>query len=116
MRGPGGNCLRVYLDRNATSIPLLVMLGVQYDKQKVLLATRNISGESESTWRGTLDGLFARGLRTPELLSIDGAADLERASAERWPNVPVQRCHGAQASQPCRNPCFGTGPRARRPV
>jgi transposase-like protein len=84
--------VRVRLDRRATNISLLVVLGIRRDGQKVLLAVRNMGGESESAWRGVLDDLIARGLRTPEFLIIDGAAGLEKALAALWPEVPTQRC------------------------
>jgi len=87
-----GTVVRVRLDRKATAISLLVVLGVRRDGQKVLLAVRNMGGESEAAWRGVLDGLVARGLRTPEFLIVDGAAGLERALAALWPGVPAQRC------------------------
>ena len=87
-----GTVVRVRLDRKATSISLLVVLGVRRDGQKVLLAVKNMGGESEAAWRGVLDGLIARGLRTPEFLITDGAAGLERALAALWPEVPAQRC------------------------
>src|SRR5947209_4709790 len=51
-----------------------------------------MGGESEAAWRGLLDDLIARGLRTPAFLIIDGAAGLERALAALWPDVPTQRC------------------------
>ena len=47
------------LDKRATSISLLVALGVRVDGQKVLLG-----GESEAAWRALLDDLVARGLNT----------------------------------------------------
>ena len=87
-----GTVVRVRLDRKAAAISLLVVLGVRRDGQKMLLAVRNMGGESEAAWRGVLDGLVARGLRTPEFLIVDGAAGLERALAALWPNVPAQRC------------------------
>jgi putative transposase len=87
-----GTVVRVRLDRKATAISLLVVLGVRRDGQKVLLAVKNMGGESEAAWRGVLDDLVARGLRTPEFLIIDGAAGLERALAALWPGVPAQRC------------------------
>jgi putative transposase len=31
---------------------LLVVLGIRRDEQKVLLAVRNMGGESEAAWRG----------------------------------------------------------------
>ena len=88
-----GTAVRVRLDRKATSISLLVVLGVRRDGQKVLLSVRNMAGgESEAAWRAVLDDLVGRGLRTPEFLVVDGAAGLDRALAALWPDVPVQRC------------------------
>src|SRR5690349_8395195 len=87
-----GTVVRVRLDRKATNISLLVVLGVRRDGQKLLLAVRNMGGESEAAWRSVLDDLIARGLRTPEFLIIDGGAGLERALAALWPEVPAQRC------------------------
>ena len=87
-----GTVARVRLDRKATSISLLVVLGVRRDGQKVLLAVRDMGGESEAAWRAILDDLVARGLRTPEFLITDGAAGLEKALAALWPAVPAQRC------------------------
>jgi putative transposase len=83
--------VRVRLDRKATNISLLVVLGVRRDGQKVLLAVRNMGGESEAAWRGVLDDLVGRGLRAPEFLIIDGAAGLEKALGALWPEVPTQR-------------------------
>ena len=87
-----GTVVRVRLDRRATSISLLVVLGIRRDGQKVLLAARSMGGESEAAWRAVLDDLVARGLRTPEFLIVDGAAGLERALAALWPEAPAQRC------------------------
>jgi transposase-like protein len=87
-----GTVVRVRLDRKATNISLLVVLGVRRDGQKILLAVKNMGGESEAAWRSILDDLVARGLRTPEFLITDGAAGLERALAALWPDVPAQRC------------------------
>lgn len=87
-----GTVVRVRLDRRATSLSLLVVLGVRRDGQKVLLSVRDMGGESEAAWRTVLDDLVARGLRTPEFLIIDGAAGLERALGALWPRVPTQRC------------------------
>ena len=87
-----GTVVRVRLDKKATSISLLVVLGIRRDGQKVLLAVRNMGGESEAAWRALLDDLVARGLKAPEFLIVDGAAGLEKALAALWPDVPTQRC------------------------
>src|SRR6202041_2090930 len=87
-----GTVVRVRLDRKATSISLLVVLGVRQDGQKVLLAIKQMGGESTEAWRTVLDDLIKRGLRRPELLIVDGGAGLESAIAAVWDRVPVQRC------------------------
>ena len=43
---PDGTVVRVRLDRKATSVSLLVVIGVRADGQKVLLAIKSMSGES----------------------------------------------------------------------
>ncbi len=87
-----GTVARVRLDRKATSVSLLVALGVRADGQKMLLAIKSMGGESEAAWRALLDDLIGRGLRTPELVVVDGAPGLEKALAALWPDVAVQRC------------------------
>jgi putative transposase len=87
-----GTVARVRLDRKATSISLLVVIGVRADGQKVLLAIKSMGGESTEAWRTVLDDLIKRGLRRPGFLIIDGAPGLERAIAAVWDGVPVQRC------------------------
>ena len=87
-----GTVVRVRLDRKATSISLLVVIGVREDGQKVLLAVKNMGGESAEAWRSVLDDLIERGLRRPAFLIVDGAPGLERAIAAVWDGVPVQRC------------------------
>jgi transposase-like protein len=87
-----GTVVRVRLDRKATSVSLLVVIGVRADGQKVLLAIKQMGGESAEAWRSVLDDLIRRGLRRPELLIVDGGAGLESAIAAVWDGVPVQRC------------------------
>ena len=87
-----GTVVRVRLDRKATSISLLVVLGIRRDGQKVLLAVRNMGGESEAAWRGLLDDLVSRGLQPPSFVIIDGAAGLEKAVGLVWPDTLMQRC------------------------
>jgi putative transposase len=87
-----GTVVRVRLDRKATSISLLVVLGVRADGQKVLLAIKSMGGESAEAWRTVLDDLIKRELRRPEFLIVDGALGLDKAIAAVWDGVPVQRC------------------------
>jgi putative transposase len=87
-----GTVVRVRLDRKATSISLLVVLGVRQDGQKVLLAVKNVGGETAEAWRAVLDDLIKRGLRKPEFLIVDGGSGLDAALAAIWADVPTQRC------------------------
>ena len=87
-----GTVVRVLLYRKATSISLLVVLRVRADVQKVLLAIKNMRGESAEAWRSVLDDLTRRGLQRPEFLIVDSAAGLYSAIAAVWDGVPVQRC------------------------
>ena len=87
-----GTVVRVRLDRKATAISLLVVIGVRTDGQKVLLAIKNMGSESTEAWRTVLDDLIKRGLRRPEFLIVDGAPGLDKAIAAVWDGVPVQRC------------------------
>jgi putative transposase len=87
-----GTVVRVRLDRKATSMSLLVVMGVREDGQKVLLAIKSMGGESSEAWRTVLDDLIKRGLRRPEYLLVDGASGLDKAIAAVWEGVPVQRC------------------------
>ena len=87
-----GTVVRVRLDRKATSVSLLVVIGVREDGQKLLLAVKHMGSESTEAWRCVLDDLIVRGLRRPAFLIVDGAPGLEAAIAAVWDGVPVQRC------------------------
>src|SRR5438034_10045628 len=89
---PVGTVVRGRHHRQATSISLLLVLGVRADGKKVFLAIKNIGGESAEAWRAVLDDLIKRGLRRPEFLIVDGAPGLDKAIAAVWDGVPVQRC------------------------
>jgi putative transposase len=87
-----GTVVKVRLDRKATAISLLIVLGIRRDGQKVVLAIKNMGGESEAAWRAVLDDLTSRGLTRPDLVIVDGGKGLEAALASLWDDVPVQRC------------------------
>jgi len=87
-----GTVVRARVDRKATAISLLIVLGIRRDGQKVLLAIRSMGGESEAAWRTVLDDLVARGLKKPALSIVDGAPGLEKALTSLWADIPIQRC------------------------
>jgi transposase-like protein len=87
-----GTVIRAKIDRKATAISLLVAIGVRRDGQKVLLALRNMGGESTAAWAALLEDMTRRGLKAPEFVIVDGAPGLEAALAALWPDAPVQRC------------------------
>jgi putative transposase len=87
-----GTAVKVRLDRKATSISLLVVIGVRADGQKLLLSVKSMGGESGEAWRSVLDDLVRRGLRRPELVIVDGGSGLDAALAALWSEVAVQRC------------------------
>ena len=58
----------------------------------MVLAIKNMGGESEAAWRQVLDDLATRGMAKPELVVVDGGKGLEAALASLWDDVPVQRC------------------------
>ena len=87
-----GTVVKVRLDRKVTAISLLIALGIRRDGQKVVLAIKNMGGESEAAWRQLLEDLTSRGMAKPELVIVDGSKGLEAALASLWDDVPVQRC------------------------
>jgi hypothetical protein len=54
-----GTVVRVRLDRKATSISPLVVLGVRQDGQKLLLAVKNVGGGNGSGRTGVAPALTA---------------------------------------------------------
>ena len=77
-----GTLVKVRLDRRASAISLLIALGIRRDGQKVVLAIKNMGGESAAAWRAVLDDLLARGLAKPELVIVDGWQTLERSPTD----------------------------------
>src|SRR5437660_6536686 len=67
-----GTVVRVRLDRKATTISLLVIIGVREDGQKLLLSIKSMGGETKESWRAVLDDLIKRGLGRPEFLHVHG--------------------------------------------
>ena len=76
-----GTVMRVHLDKKATNISLVFLLGVRRDGQRVLFAVKNMGGESEAAWRAILDSPIRRCLRTPDFLITNDEAGLRQALA-----------------------------------
>ena len=65
-------------------------MGIRRDGHKVVLAIKNMGGESEAAWRAVLDRLLARGMAKPELvITAEGS---EAALPSLWNDVAIQRC------------------------
>ena len=72
---------------------LLVLIGVNEQGEKRLLALSDGYRESKASWLSVLQDLQARGLNTAPALAIgDGALGFWAAQAEAWPETRSQRC------------------------
>jgi transposase-like protein len=75
-----------------TKEALLVAWGICRDGRKVLLHMALGNKESLPAWREFIRGMVKRGLRTPTLVTTDGAPALVAAVEEIWPRSLRQRC------------------------
>jgi transposase-like protein len=87
-----GIYVRVRCGGKTRSLPVLAVVGIKADGEKMLLALELRGGESEAAWKGLLEGMVARGLKAPKLLITDGSPGLMSALDLTWPGVPRQRC------------------------
>jgi putative transposase len=72
---------------------LLVLIGVNEQGEKRLLALSDGYRESKASWLSVLQDLQARGLTKAPVLAIgDGALGFWAAQAEAWPETRSQRC------------------------
>jgi putative transposase len=72
---------------------LLILIGVNEQGEKRLLALSDGYRESKASWLGVLQDLAARGLKAPPVLAIgDGALGFWVACGEAWPDTRSQRC------------------------
>lgn len=83
--------LKVRMARRVVSVPVLAVLGVREDGEKVLLALRLAPSEAAANWGEMIAALQRRGLSTPLLLVVDGHQGLGKALAA-WSDTKVQRC------------------------
>jgi transposase-like protein len=97
-----GTVVRVRLDRKATSISLLVVLGVRADGQKVLLAISSMGGESAEAWRmvaGRSHQARDQASRVPHRRRRAGA---RQSHCRRLGRRAGATLHGPQAQKPAR--------------
>jgi len=75
-------------------IPMLVVIGVTEDNQKVFLTLQRGDKESAPTWREIFKDMIKRGLdpSTVELGIMDGLSGLMTVFKEEFLNAKVQRC------------------------
>lgn len=73
-------------------LPVLAVVGIRPNGEKILLALDIRGGESEEAWKGVLADLVRRGLKRPKLAVIDGSPGLSSAIAITWPGLEKQRC------------------------
>jgi len=71
---------------------MLVVMGVDLNGDKALLAIDDAFAESEESWNGVFESLRDRGLNDVALLVADGAAGIWSAFGKVYPRAKQQRC------------------------
>lgn len=84
--------VRVRIDDQVQSVPVLVALGVDEGGEKELLGLMLMGAESTAGWATFLEDLVARDLPEPVLCVIDGNPGLHRSIEQHWPRAAIQRC------------------------
>lgn len=84
--------LPVRLARRVVKVPVLAVLGVREDGQKVLLSLDLAGSESTASWTTLVQDLVRRGLKAPAIVVIDGNGGLGNAVRDTWPKTSIQRC------------------------
>ena len=84
--------LRVRLGGRVSPVPVLAVLGVQRNGQKVLVHLSLRGSESTDAWAAVCEDLATRGVRAPQLCVIDGGKGLRAAVERTWPAAAIQRC------------------------
>src|SRR5258706_1626347 len=83
--------LKIRMAKRVVSAPVLAVLGVNEDGEKVLVGLRLAPSEAAANWSEVLVDLQRRGLAAPLLMVVDGHMGLNKALSA-WPQVKVQRC------------------------
>lgn len=82
------------VDREVERVPMLVVIGVTDQDQRVFLAIQQGDKDAASTWRQVFKDLKARGLNSEkvELGIMDGLSGLMTVFRDEFKNAKVQRC------------------------
>jgi putative transposase len=82
------------VDRKVEKLPMLIVVGVTMENQKIFLAIQQGDKESASTWREVFKDLKFRGLAAHkvQLGIMDGLPGLEKVFGEEFINAKIQRC------------------------
>jgi len=89
-----GTLFSMRIDGSVEKVPILVVIGVNEDGHRTILAVQSGDKESASTWRELFKDLKRRGLDSSRVVLgvMDGLPGLERVFAEEFVNAKVQRC------------------------
>lgn len=82
------------VDHSVEKVPMLVIIGVTRENQRVFLSIQQGDKDSASTWREVFKDMKTRGLDPFEvqLGIMDGLPGLEKVFQEEFPKARVQRC------------------------
>jgi transposase-like protein len=83
---------KVRIGKRRERVPVLVVLGVRRNGERLLLDMRMAGDESQAAWGDVLEKLVARNIGQPELAAIDGNPGLAAALKRTWPSIRLQRC------------------------
>jgi len=84
--------LKVNWGGRVVDLALLVVVGVDEDGYREVLAVEPAGGEKKEAWRNLLRGLLERGLRGVRLVISDDHPSIRQAVAAELPGVVWQRC------------------------
>ena len=84
--------LRGRLGGRVSPVPVLAVLGVQRNGQKVLVHLSLRGSESTDAWEAVCEDLAARGVRRPAALRHRRREGAPRRVERTWPAAAIQRC------------------------
>lgn len=84
---------KVRIDGVIRSQAVLVAIGINWEGRREVLGVELAGRESQSSWKGFLEGLRQRGLRGVELVITDDHSGLKKAVSEVLPEAVWQRCY-----------------------